>query len=118
MTLKRILRVYLIIGKTFNVWITPIFTGLLITLLRMIVGIARILDHIIFPKIGNHLKEPIIIVGNPRSGTTFLHRFLIKQGFGVGSQLWQNSLHTTDKAQNIDLEVCFKSLWLKPFAWA
>ena len=89
MTLKRILRVYLIIGKTFNVWITPIFTGLLITLLRIIVGISRILDHIIFPKIGNHLKEPIIIVGNPRSGTTFLHRFLIKQGFGVGSQLWQ-----------------------------
>jgi len=89
MILKRILRVYLIIGKTFKVWITPIFTGLLIFILRIIIGVSRFLDHIIFPNIGNHLKEPIIIVGNPRSGTTFLHRFLIKEGFGVGSQLWQ-----------------------------
>jgi hypothetical protein len=30
-----------------------------------------------------------MIVGNPRSGTTFLHRYLVKNGIGVGSQLWQ-----------------------------
>ena len=30
-----------------------------------------------------------MIVGNPRSGTTFLHRYLVKNGIGTGSQLWQ-----------------------------
>ncbi len=30
-----------------------------------------------------------MIVGNPRSGTTFLHRYLVKSGVGIGSQLWQ-----------------------------
>ena len=50
---------------------------------------GRILDHLIFPRIRKPLKGPIVIVGNPRSGTTFLHRFLINSGFGVGSQLWQ-----------------------------
>ena len=34
------------------------------------------------------VKNPIIIVGNPRSGTTFLHRFLIKNHIGSGSQLF------------------------------
>ena len=30
-----------------------------------------------------------MIVGNPRSGTTFLHRYLVRNHIGVGSQLWQ-----------------------------
>ena len=89
MVFKRIIRVYLIIGKTFSSWVLPIFTGLLILLLRLLVGISRILDYFIFPFIRRPLKSPIIIVGNPRSGTTFLHRYLIKLGFGTGSQLWQ-----------------------------
>ena len=45
----------------------------------------------IFIKIPNNsiFKKPIIIVGNPRSGTTFLQRYLINNGLGTGSQLWQ-----------------------------
>ena len=50
---------------------------------------GRLIDHILFWGIRDPLKKPLIIVGNPRSGTTFLHRFLIKQGMGTGSQLWQ-----------------------------
>ena len=87
--LKRIIKVYYIIGKTFGVWIAPIFTGLIIIILRIVVGISRFVDHLLFSAIRKSITAPIIIVGNPRSGTTFLHRFLIKQGFGVGSQLWQ-----------------------------
>ena len=30
-----------------------------------------------------------MIVGSPRSGTTFLHRYLVNNQFGIGSQLWQ-----------------------------
>jgi hypothetical protein len=89
MTLKRILRAYLITGKTFNSWFSPILAGFLISLLRLLVGIGRIFDHVFFWPIRKHLDSPIVIVGNPRSGTTFLHRFLIKQGIGTGSQLWQ-----------------------------
>ena len=89
MLLKRILRVYLIIGKNFSYWISPLFTGFLILMLRIFIGIGRFLDLLFFPSLKNKLKNPIIIVGNPRSGTTFLHRFLIKQKIGTGSQLWQ-----------------------------
>ena len=89
MTLKRLSRAYLITGKIFNSWFSPILAGFLISLLRLIVGIGRIFDHVFFWSIRKHLDSPIVIVGNPRSGTTFLHRFLIKQGVGTGSQLWQ-----------------------------
>jgi len=89
LAIKRIIRVYLIVGKTFGVWIIPIFTGILILFLRLIVFAGRLLDHLFFPGIRKPLQNPILIVGNPRSGTTFLHRFLIKQGFGTGSELWQ-----------------------------
>ena len=89
MALKSIARVYLILGKTFNAWFSPLISGVMVLVLRMIVGIGRIFDHVIFWGIRKPLKDPIIIVGNPRSGTTFLHRFLIKENIGTGSQLWQ-----------------------------
>ena len=89
MMLKRILRSYLIIGRNFNAWFSPLLSGILILFLRTIVFMGRLIDHILFWRIRDPLKEPLIIVGNPRSGTTFLHRFLIKQGMGTGSQLWQ-----------------------------
>ncbi len=89
MALKRIFKVYTVIGKTFGAWISPIFTGIAIVTLRIFVWFGQQIDKVIFPRFKQALKNPILIVGNPRSGTTFLHRFLIKNGFGVGSQLWQ-----------------------------
>ena len=89
MTLKRISRLYIIIGKNFGSWISPVFTGILIFLLRLFVGAGRYIDSIVYKAMRKPLTEPIVIVGNPRSGTTFLHRFLIKQNIGSGSQLWQ-----------------------------
>jgi len=89
MVLKRLFRIYLIIGRTFNIWYSTLFTALLILLLRSIVGLGRVIDHFFFWSIRKPLNQPIIIVGNPRSGTTFLHRFLIKQKLGTGSELWQ-----------------------------
>ena len=87
---NRIIKAYLIIGKTHGLWISPIFTGLLLLTMRIIVSIGLFLDKIFISNIRKtKLKKPIIIVGNPRSGTTFLQRYLIKSGLGVGSQLWQ-----------------------------
>lgn len=87
--MHRIFKVYIILGKTFNTWISPIFTGVAILGLRLVVFISQAIDYILFPKLRKPLSKPIIIVGNPRSGTTFLHRYLIQNKFGVGSQLWQ-----------------------------
>jgi len=55
----------------------------------MIVFLGSALDHIFYPSIRKNNFNPLVIVGNPRSGTTFLHRFLINNGFGTGAQLWQ-----------------------------
>ena len=89
MTLKRISRLYIILGKNFNTWLSPVFPAIFIFFLRLFVGIGRFLDQIFYRSLKTPLTDPIIIVGNPRSGTTFLHRFLIKQSIGNGSQLWQ-----------------------------
>ena len=87
---KRISKAYITVGTTFGTWFSPIITGLLISVLRIVVGIGRIIDRIFFPgAFKSNIKNPIMIVGNPRSGTTFLHRYLVRNGIGVGSQLWQ-----------------------------
>jgi len=58
--------------------------------MRSTVSIGLILDKAFFPKLRKpKIIKPIIIVGNPRSGTTFLQRYLIKSGLGIGSELWQ-----------------------------
>ena len=87
---KRISKAYLTIGTTFGTWLSPIITGVLISILRIIVGIGRIIDRLFFPgAFKTNIKDPIMIVGNPRSGTTFLHRYLVRNRIGAGSQLWQ-----------------------------
>tara|TARA_B110000014_G_scaffold116253_1_gene79806 strand:+ start:233 stop:1345 length:1113 start_codon:yes stop_codon:yes gene_type:complete len=87
---KRLFKVYLILGNTFGAWISPIITGCLLLLLRFIVLIGSIIDYFCFSKIRKRkIKSPILIVGNPRSGTTFLHHYLTSNNLGTGSQLWQ-----------------------------
>ena len=87
---RRIAKAYIIVGTTFGTWFSPLVTGVLVAILRIVVGTGRIIDRIFFPgAFIAKLNNPIMIVGNPRSGTTFLHRYLVKSGMGVGSQLWQ-----------------------------
>ena len=77
-------------GKNFGNWISPNITGALILLLRIIVFLGSIIDYVLFPKLRYlRIKKPILIVGNPRSGTTFLHHYLTSHNLGTGSQLWQ-----------------------------
>lgn len=46
---------------------------------QIIVWSGMLIDRIFFPKFKKvKLKQPIFIIGNPRSGTTFLHRLLNK----------------------------------------
>ena len=47
------------------------------------------LDNILFPKLRKaKANRPIVLVGNPRTGTTFLQRFLADEGFGSGMELF------------------------------
>ena len=85
---KRVTTVYKIIGNNFSFWVSPIFTGLLLLLLRVVVFIGRFFDVILF-RYNKKIYKPIIIVGNPRSGTTFLQRFLVSNNLGSGTELWQ-----------------------------
>ena len=87
---KRIITVYLTLGNTFSTWISPIISGILIGILRLIVGIGMALDNIFWPSLYKRkLTSPLVIVGNPRSGTTFLHRFLVRNKIAGGAELWQ-----------------------------
>ena len=56
---------------------------------RTVVAIAMALDHLFFPQLAKtRANRPIVLVGNPRTGTTFLQRFLSDEGFGSGMELF------------------------------
>jgi len=87
---KRLSTAYKIIGKNFNTWFSPIITGFVLAILKLVVFTGMFLDRVFYFKINSYqLKKPIIIVGNPRSGTTFLHRYLIRNKIGMGGELWK-----------------------------
>jgi len=87
---KRLSTIYFIIGKNFNQWISPLITGILLLILRFIVLIGSMIDLLLYSKVrSGKINNPIVIVGNPRSGTTFLHHYLTSHKLGTGSQLWQ-----------------------------
>jgi hypothetical protein len=87
---ERIVTVYSIMGKIFGKWVSPFFLLPLVLILRFIVFLFMILDKCFYFSLSKRsIENPIVIVGNPRSGTTFLQRFLVNNGFGQGSQLWQ-----------------------------
>ena len=87
---NRMLKAYLAAGKTFHTWISPVFTLFGIMTLHVTVSLGMALDHLFFPSLRRKkIEKPIIIVGNPRSGTTFLQRFLVENGFGAGMRIWK-----------------------------
>jgi hypothetical protein len=49
------------------------------TFVGLYAGFTGFLDHIFFPKFKlSKPKNPVFLMGHPRSGTTFLHRFIVK----------------------------------------
>ncbi|MBI5324542.1 MAG: sulfotransferase [Ignavibacteriae bacterium] len=87
---KNMFRAYKAIAGNFHKPVAPVFTFVGLLILRIIVSIGIISDKLFFPSLRKRkIKNPVFIVGNPRSGTTFLQRFLVNQKFGVGMQLWK-----------------------------
>jgi hypothetical protein len=88
--LLRMLKAYQALIYSFNRYISPIITFSGFIVLHIIVSIGMILDHLFFPSLKRSgIKEPVVIVGNPRSGTTFLQRFLVHNGYGAGMRVWK-----------------------------
>ena len=87
--LSRMARTYRILRRTHHVYVLPLLVALVFSGLRLLVGLAMSLDHVFFPSLRRtRVQRPIVIVGNPRTGTTFLQRFLADEGFGAGMELF------------------------------
>lgn len=88
--LLRLFSAYKIVGRTFGIWRSSLVTLFLYGSLNLVVSLGQYLDRIFFPQLKKKkITKPIILVGNPRSGTTFLQRFLVKHGIGSGLELWE-----------------------------
>jgi omega-hydroxy-beta-dihydromenaquinone-9 sulfotransferase len=87
---KRIWVTYKTTGRIYGVWLSSLFTFLLYLILRITVWLGQIIDLILFRSVlKQEIQAPIIIVGNPRTGTTFLQRFIDNNNIAVGQQVWQ-----------------------------
>jgi hypothetical protein len=88
--MRHYLRLYRVMGTTFGQWVRPLGAFLLLQVRQAISAITLGLDHVFYPR---HRKQaidrPIFIVGNPRSGTTFLHRLLLGAGGMAAFELWE-----------------------------
>jgi hypothetical protein len=80
---------YRILRRTFGVRVVPLFLALVFGVVRTVVALGMALDHVFFPRLAKtRANRPIVLVGNPRTGTTFLQRFLADEGFGAGMELF------------------------------
>jgi hypothetical protein len=84
------LRLYRTILRTFGLRLRPLGTFGLMQVRRVLDGATRGLDHVLYPAFRRRvIDRPIFVLGNPRSGTTFLHRFLLHQEELCAFTLWE-----------------------------
>ena len=88
--IARALLIYQIVRQRFSIYLTPLLTACLFFWLRIFVWIGQKLDLLFFPRLRTTaIHSPIVIVGNPRTGSTFLHRFLHQHDVGLGQSVIQ-----------------------------
>ncbi|MGM0577701.1 MAG: sulfotransferase family protein [Myxococcota bacterium] len=59
---------------------TVLVLGIFVSV-EILVQIGRLLDHVLFPGFRRQeVREPVFIIANPRSGTTYLHRLFCMDG--------------------------------------
>ncbi|MEO8177274.1 MAG: sulfotransferase [Deltaproteobacteria bacterium] len=86
---SRMARIARILRLRHGLYFKPLLLAVLFLFLRTAVWLCMALDHVLFPSLRRtRAQRPIVIVGNPRTGTTFLQRFLVDQGFGSGMNLF------------------------------
>jgi len=88
--MTKYLNIYRIILKTFGFKLRPLGTFGLLQLHGLLNGAGRAADHLFYPDFKKQpLDRPIFILGNPRGGTTFVHRFLLNTGRLCAFELWE-----------------------------
>jgi hypothetical protein len=88
--MARHLRTYRTILKTFGPRLRPIGTFGLLQVHRLLNASTRGIDELLFPEVRKvAIERPVFILGNPRSGTTFMHRFLLHTGELCAFELWE-----------------------------
>jgi omega-hydroxy-beta-dihydromenaquinone-9 sulfotransferase len=88
--MRNYLRVYQVLGQTFGLWFRPLGAFLLLQLRQAISATTLALDHVFYPRHrAQSIDRPIFVIGNPRSGTTFLHRLLLGAGGTAAFELWE-----------------------------
>jgi omega-hydroxy-beta-dihydromenaquinone-9 sulfotransferase len=88
--LSRIARVGRVLRRQHGLYVRPVLFVLLFAVLRAVVWLGMALDQLFFPALRRkQALRPIVIVGNPRTGTTFLQRFMVAEGFGAGMELFR-----------------------------
>lgn len=86
----RYLTLYRVFSETFHARIKPVTTFLLFQVRLVLSSVTMALDNLVFPGFRKKsLDRPIFIIGNPRSGTTFLHRLLLGAGEMASFELWE-----------------------------
>jgi LPS sulfotransferase NodH len=88
--LRRALLLYRIAAANFGTRWRPLLLLAALGLYRALAGVGMALDHVFFPAHRRvRIERPVFVIGNPRSGTTFLHRYLEAAGVGSGLRLWE-----------------------------
>jgi hypothetical protein len=86
--LNHYVELYRTINKTFGFRLRPLGTFVALQVRQAMSSLTLRLDRIAFPGYRQQpIDRPIFIVGNPRSGTTFLHRLLLGAGDTAGDVL-------------------------------
>ncbi|HTV21442.1 MAG TPA: sulfotransferase [Polyangiaceae bacterium] len=85
----RMSRVARILRRRHGLYVRPVLLAAFFAVLRSVVWLGMKLDPLFFPRLRRtRARRPIVLVGNPRTGTTFLQRFLVAEGFGSGMNLF------------------------------
>ena len=88
--LGRMLAAYGVARRTFGSYLLPPFAAWVFANIRIGVAMGMALDNVLFPSLRKtQVTRPIVLVGNPRTGTTFLQRYLADNGYGAGMQIWR-----------------------------
>lgn len=83
-------RIYRTILKNFGFTLRPVGTFSLLQARNVLHWATRGLDHVVHPGFRKiPIEKPVFIIGNPRSGTTFLHRFLLHTNQLCAFELWE-----------------------------
>lgn len=87
------LNLYRVMSSTFRAHVKPLVMLALLQTFRAVSAVASGLDDVFYRSWRRQpLDRPIFIIGNPRSGTTFLHRLLLGAGDMAAMELWEMML--------------------------